>query len=102
MIYGTILQNKLHLFRQINTLSTPKTKLKLLSFKSDCQLYATLCIASQAPQEDLEEFFAHKNQAYPVPLSENDKLRKTDKSDFLNCLQEIPEPSYEAPQDIWK
>lgn len=34
-----------------------------------------------------------------MPLSENDKLRKTDKSDFLNCLQEIQEPSYEAPQD---
>ena len=88
------------LFRQKNTLSTPKSKLKLLSLKSDCQLYASLYIVSQVRQADLSEFFAHENHAYPVSLSEYGKLRKTDKSDFLNCLTEIAEPSYSAPEDV--
>ena len=65
-IYDTISQNKLSLLRQTNTLSTPKCKLKLRFLKSDCQLY----IARQAQQADLDELFAHKNQVYPVSLSE--------------------------------
>ena len=65
-IYDTISQNKLSLLRQTNTLSTPKCKLRLRFLKSDCQL----SIASQAQQADLDELFAHKNQVYPVSLSE--------------------------------
>ena len=99
-IYDTISQNKLPLFRQTNTLSTPKRKLELLSFKPDCQLYASLYIASQARQADLDDFFAHENHAYPLSLPEYGKLWKTDKSEFLNCLQEIQEPSYNGPQDM--
>lgn len=74
--------------------------MKLLSRKSDCQLYASLYIANQAEQADLDEFFAHKNHAYPMSLSEYGKLRKTGKYEFLNCLEEIQEPSYDAPHDM--
>ena len=74
--------------------------MKLLSRKFDCQLYASLYIANQAQQEDLDEFFAHKNHAYPMSLSEYGKLRKTGKYEFLNCLEEIQEPSYDAPHDM--
>ena len=48
----------------------------------------------------LDEIFAHENYAYLVSLSEYGKLCKTDKSKFLNYLQEIQEPSYDAPQDM--
>ena len=74
--------------------------MKLLSRKFDCQLYASLYIANQAQQEDLDEFFAHKNHAYPMSLSEYGKLRKTGKYEFLNCLEEIQEPSYDVPHDM--
>ena len=94
----TISQNKPPLFRQTNTQSTSKSKLNLLSFKSKCQLDASLYVASQAPQANLDEFFAHGNHAYPV--SEYGKLRKTDKSEFLNCLQDIQGPSYDEPQNM--
>ena len=60
-IFATITKNKLPLFRQKNTLST----LKLLSLKSDCQLYASLYIASQARQADLSEFL-HMKTSLPV------------------------------------
>ena len=48
----------------------------------------------------MDDFFAHENHAYPVSLSEYGKLRKTDKSDFLKCLKEIEEPSYDASSDM--
>ena len=64
-IYATITKNKLPFFRQKNTLSTLKSKLKLLSLKSDCQLYASLYIASQARQADLSEFL-HMKTSLPV------------------------------------
>ena len=99
-IYDTISQNKLPLFGQTNTLSTSKSKLKLISFKSDCQLHASLYIASETRQADLDECFAHENHAYPVSLSEYGKLRKTDKSEFMDFLQEIQEPSCDEPQDM--
>ena len=35
-----------------------------------------------------------------VSLSEYGKFRKTDKSEFLNCLQEKQKPCYDAPQDV--
>ena len=54
----------------------------------------------QDQQADLDEFFAHKNHAYLMSLFEYGKLRKSDKSDFLNCLQEIQEPSSDTPKDL--
>ena len=54
----------------------------------------------QDQQADLDEFFAHKNHAYPVSLFVYWKLSKSDKSDFLNCLQEIQEPSSDTPKDL--
>ena len=88
--------------RHTNTLSTPKSKLRLLSLKSDCQQYASLYIASQARQADLDESFPHEYHAYLLPRSDYGKLCKTDKSEFLNCLQKIHQPSYDAPQDMMR
>ena len=65
------------LFSQKNVLTIPKSKLKLLSLKSDCQLHASLYIALQARQADLHEIFALKNYAYPVSISGYGKLSKT-------------------------
>ena len=74
--------------------------MKLLLLKSNCQLYASIFSASQARQADLDKFFAHENHTYSVSLSEYGKLREADKSEFLNCLQELQKPSYDAPQDM--
>ena len=35
-----------------------------------------------------------------MSLSEYGKLRKSEKSEFLNCLQEIQEPSSDTPKDL--
>ena len=55
-------------------------------------------VACQARDGDLDNFFAHENHAYPVSLSEYVKLRKcSEKSDFLQCLDDIAKPSLSPP-----
>ena len=51
-------------------------------------MYASLYIASQAKEGDLDDFFQLENHAYPPSLSEYGKLRKSNKSDFLKCLED--------------
>ena len=50
-------------------LSYLKHRKKVASLKQDCQLYSNLYVACQNCEEDLEEFFAHENHAYPQSLS---------------------------------
>ena len=66
--------------------------------EADCRLYANLFVACQARDGDLDNFFTHKNHAYPVSLSEYGKLRKcSTKSDFLQCLNDTVKPSLSPP-----
>ena len=59
-------------------------------------LYSNLYIPSQAREGDLDEFFAHKNYAFPVSSSECGKLRAAeDKSEFTQLLHTVFEPQYE-------
>ena len=60
-----------------------------MSLKSDCSLFSRLYIASQVCNGDLDEFFKHENQAYPPSLSQMGVIRSGNKSDLLNCLEDI-------------
>ena len=47
-------------------------------------LYADLYVACQSREGDLDNFFAHRNHAFPVSISEYGKLQKaTSKFHFL-------------------
>ena len=52
--------------------------------KNDCCLFASLHVTSQTRNGDLDSFFAHENQGYPVP-------------GFLECLLPFAAPSYTSP-----
>ena len=58
-------------------LSYPKHK-KNSIFKARCQLYSNLYAACQNREEDLEEFFAHENHAYPSSLPVYGEMCSTD------------------------
>jgi len=97
-LYNIIQKNKLHLFRNRNSVVTSRSKNKIISLKSDCKLYSNLFIACQSREGDLDSFFAHENHAYPVSISEYGRLRKCNaKSDFLKCLDGFGTPSDEPP-----
>ena len=53
--------------------------------------------ASQIREGDLDEFFAHENQAYPPALSQMGKLRSGTKSDLVNCLEDLVPTQMNAP-----
>ena len=97
-IYDTVKKNNLPLFRQKNSIITNKSRKKMVSLASDRRLYANLYVACQSREGDLDNFFSHENHAYPIAISEYGELRKcTAKSDFLQILEEIREPTYDSP-----
>ena len=60
-LYDKIKKNNLLLFRCKNTVETTKAKQNIVSLDSDCRLYASLNVASQSRQGDIDNFFAHEN-----------------------------------------
>ena len=49
-------------------------------------------IAMQSRESDLDEFFAHENQACPPALSNMGKMRVGKKSDIVACLEDLIPP----------
>jgi hypothetical protein len=97
-IYKTIPKNNLKIFRGKKALSTNKGKLKAASIKEERKMYASLYVASQVREGDLDDFFKHENHEYPPTISEYGNLRKTSKSDFLKCLEEFGETKLTPPE----
>ena len=75
-LYDALKRNDLSLFRQKHLLKMSKSKQKIATLNSERRLYANLYVACQSREGDLDNFFAHKNHAFPVSLSECGKLRK--------------------------
>jgi hypothetical protein len=59
------------------------------SLKENCSLFSQLYISCQVRQGNLEEFFAHENQAHPPSISKYGELRLGAKSDLLKCLESL-------------
>ena len=58
-----LLRISYHYFEEKIQYQTSKEKLKMVSIKQDCKLFASLYIACQARDGDLEEFLRHENHA---------------------------------------
>ena len=72
------------------------SQLQVSSLKNDCFLFSRLFIASQTRDGDLDEFFAHENQACPPTLSHIGKMRHGTKSDLVRCLEDLIPPQEDA------
>lgn len=68
-----IKKNNLSLFQKLPEKHS-KSKLQTSALKKDRQLFSRLYIACQSRDGDLEQFFAHKNQAEPPSLSSEGSL----------------------------
>ena len=91
-----IKKNNLPLFSRPPVRERSRPQQQLSSLKNDCSLFSRLYIASQTRDGNLDEFFAHENQAYPPALSQMGKLRTGTKSDLVGCLENLV-PSQENP-----
>ena len=79
-------RSKLVLFKNSQVVKS-KGKAQVSSLKKDCNLLSRLFISSAVRDPDLNEFFAHENQAAPPALSYEGQIRKGSKSDLINCLE---------------
>ena len=96
-IHDVIKRNKLSLFREKNSVVSNKSKLQVTSLKQDCSLYASLYIACQTRECDLDEFFSHENHSYPPSLSLYGKIRQASKSDAIKIFSKYAEAQCEEP-----
>ena len=69
----------------------------MASLKSDVGLFSRLYIGCQTREGNLEEFFRHENQAYPLSISDGSNLYQGTKSDLLTCLKEVSELHPDTP-----
>ena len=81
-----------------NKVSTSKGKMKAVSLIEERNLYASLFAASQLIDCNVDEFFKHEHYNYPPSISEYGALRKTSKSDFLDCLQDYGSSTRAPPE----
>ncbi|KAJ8406772.1 hypothetical protein AAFF_G00296880 [Aldrovandia affinis] len=91
-ITDPIKRNNLHIFSRPPVREKSRTQFQVLSLKNDCSLFSRLFIASQTRDGDLDEFFAHENQACPPALSQMGKIRLGTKSDLVGCLERLITP----------
>ena len=101
-LFDTIQKKTLPLFSSPHaTKEKSSNKLKIASLKSNCSLFSRLYVSCQVRDGDLEGFFGHENQSFPLSLSQNGKLRSGTKSDLSLCLEnngpvQAQRPSVEA------
>lgn len=88
-ISDPIKKNNLSLFKTPTMKEKSRAQQKIVSLKNDCSLFSKLFIASQIRTGDLDDFFAHENQAYPPVLSQMGKINMGTKSDLVDCLESL-------------
>jgi hypothetical protein len=88
-INDPIKRNNLPLFSRPPVREKSRSQQQISSLKNDCSLFSRLYIASQIRDGNLDEFFAHENQACPPALSQMGKLRSCTKSDLVGCLEDL-------------
>ena len=66
LIDDTIHRNLLKLCVSSTTNTTSKEKQQLTSIKSEGELFSRLYIGCQMGYDNLEDFFQHENQAWPM------------------------------------
>ena len=88
--------NNLPLFTRPPVRDKSRTQLQVSSLKNDCTQCSRLFVASQIRDGDLDEFFAHENQARPPALSQMGKMRLGTKSDLVGCLEILVRPQENA------
>lgn len=74
-ISDTITKNNLQIFKCPKARKVSKKDAQLKAARSDAALFSKLFIACQNRDADLQQFFAHENQAAPPSLSDNGNLR---------------------------
>ncbi|GFR88223.1 hypothetical protein ElyMa_006095400 [Elysia marginata] len=67
----------------------PKGKEMISELKSEASFFSRLYVSCQRRDGNMDEFFRHEHQPFPPSLSTSESLRQSNKSDLVNCLEEL-------------
>ena len=68
--------------------------------KSEASLFATLYVACQTRDGDMDTFFSHENQPFPPSLSSFGQLRQGKKSDLMACMEPLAQSTNQTRPNI--
>ena len=97
LVHATISKNKLPLFQSDHKNASRKPQNKIKVMKQDVHLFSRMFIASQSRSGDVDNFFKHENHAWPPSLAESNHMRQGVKSDLIESLKKVSEPTKELP-----
>jgi hypothetical protein len=96
-ISDTLSKQQLPLFSRALTKTHSRSQLEAADLKVDRDLMSRLYISCQTRATNLDEFFMHENHPYPPSLSDHGKLRASNKSDLVPCLEDFVTPVSDPP-----
>ena len=81
--YQPIKKNRTDFFKQQAVSGDKKQRV----LKEDCRLFSQLFISCQCRECDLQEFFRHENQPFPIVLSDHGLIHTCQKSHLVDSLE---------------
>ena len=84
--YEPLKKNNLALLRS-NRVDNSSKKNKVQTLKTDVELLSRMYISCQNRDGDLESFFEHENQSWPLFLADPNEIRLSNKADLLKPLK---------------
>ena len=94
----TAFQGTISLWTPSSKTEMSKDKIRLMSSRTDCQLFSRLYIGCHRRVGNLDEFFSHENQGAPPSLSDGGIIRQGSKSDLIPCMEKMIETSDDKPK----
>ena len=85
--HDTIKNNNVLIFKEKPPPKVSKIAQTFKLLKNDISLFSRLYIGAVNRTANLDEFFEHENQAFPVSISDNGNIRTSVKSKIVECLQ---------------
>ncbi|WAR07367.1 LOW QUALITY PROTEIN: hypothetical protein MAR_017325, partial [Mya arenaria] len=86
--------------QQLPLFSRPQKKIHLLQvadLEVDRELMSQLYVSCQTRAVNQDDFFMYENHPYAPSLSDHGKLRASNKSDLIPCLQSLITPKTDGP-----
>ncbi|WAQ98989.1 hypothetical protein MAR_023362 [Mya arenaria] len=96
-ISDPIAKQQLPLFSRPQKKNPSRSQLQVADLEVDRELMSQLYVSCQTRAVNQDDFFMYENHPYAPSLSDHGKLRASNKSDLIPCLQSLITPKTDGP-----